>query len=275
MSTRWEDQVALFKMAAASSPTGGIEAVIVNAGIVERDSAITGRGFENPEGLDQDHPAPPPLAVLNAQPDRRHVHGPPGALLAAPERQTLRREAEGPPHRPHQLRGRPRPYPASLSTRPLKHALVGLFRSLRGSVWRQGIRCNMIGPYFVDTPLMPKRALYFTAGGPMTAKEDVVDAATRLVADESISGRGFLIGPKLKVIDGEDGEQSLVEDEGNLYGHAGQLRTQAVWEINAHDYERVDLFVWRYVGALNLIVKIKGFFGLVKEVIRIIKMDKP
>ncbi len=272
--TKWEDQVALFKKAVESSPTGGIDAVIVNAGVVEKESAVTGKGFENPAGLDEDHPAPPSLAVLNVNLTgamyTTHL-----ALFWLPRNGA---RPDGTPRDRHivltsSIAGLS-PLPGQPEYTAAKHALVGLFRSLRGSVWRQGIRCNLIAPYFVATPLIPSRALLFSAGGDLAAIDDVVDATTRLVADESIRGRGLAIGPKLKAVANADGDLELVAPEDDLRGYVGKIGSQAVWDVHAEDYERVDLFVWRFVGALNLVVKIKGFVGLVKAVFAIFTSSK-
>ena len=57
--TSWTAQVSLFKEAIKLSPHGGIDSVVVNAGIA--DSKIQ---FENPD-LDPDDPLPPKMDVIN------------------------------------------------------------------------------------------------------------------------------------------------------------------------------------------------------------------
>ena len=78
-----------------------------------------------------------------------------------------------------------------------KHGVTGLFRSLRTLSYRQGIRVNMLCPYFVDTPILPTRAVAMLAGLGLASLEDTVDAATRLMAAEPrISGRALFVGPQ-------------------------------------------------------------------------------
>ena len=98
-----------------------------------------------------------------------------------------------------------------------KHGVVGLFRALRiTSPIKHGIRINMINPCkrhldndytkretgannvtdFVETPLLKIEGALVMAGGAMAKIEDVVEAATRLVADQGIIGRALVIGPK-------------------------------------------------------------------------------
>ena len=70
------------------------------------------------------------------------------------------------------------------------------------------------------------------AGGAMGKPADVVDAGTRLMADESIVGRALAIGPKVKT---DDDMQLLSENAKNG-------KDIATWEIYAHDYEEVGTY---------------------------------
>jgi hypothetical protein len=38
-----------------------------------------------------------------------------------------------------------------------------------------------------------------------------------------------------------------------------------VWEVYGHDYERVEVFVWRYLAVLNIMRGIRGWIGLAKD----------
>ncbi|SPQ19072.1 845a6f07-faaa-4390-a74b-690c5a99fc95 [Thermothielavioides terrestris] len=181
------------------------------------------------------------------------------------------------------------PLPGQTEYTASKHAVMGLFRALRATVpfttittttssssnssssssssssisGSSGIRVNALTPYFVDTPLLPAAGLALLAGAATAALEDVVDAATRLVADEGIRGRALLVGPKIRVVDVEgEGDWQLV-DGGRLRVVEGEARTegerrQAVWEVYGHDYERVEVFVWRYLWVLNLMRRLRG-----------------
>lgn len=76
---------------------------------------------------------------------------------------------------------------------------------------------------------------------------DVVDAATRLVADEGVIGRALLVGPKIK------DEENGVEDE------------VAAWDVYAEDYKDCEAFVWRWVRLMNTVEMAKGWVGWVRD----------
>ncbi|KAK3335475.1 hypothetical protein B0T19DRAFT_9674 [Cercophora scortea] len=266
--TVWEDQVALFKMGVKASPTGGIDAVVAGAGIVESRNSESGKVFDHPRNLDAESPPPPPLNVLavnltgvmytchlaifwlernGGKVEKRDRH----LLLVSSIAGVI-------------------PLPGQTEYAASKHAVVGLFRTLRGTLWQQGIRCNVICPYFVDTPLLPPSGMALLAGSGKAELEDVVDAATRLMADESISGRGLAIGPKFHVVDGENGQIRLVD--GAKDGNGG--REQAVWEIYAHDYDQVEVFVWRFMQLLNTLKAVMGWVALLKDLMKIFFVRK-
>ncbi|KAJ9155525.1 Bacilysin biosynthesis oxidoreductase [Pleurostoma richardsiae] len=278
--TDWQSQVAFFRTAAQLSPTGGIDGVVANAGIVEKETTVSGKGFENPSNLDTDpNPPPPNLDVVNVNfigvLYTTHL-----ALFWLPRNGAAKQPSNSQPNgngatdcKPS---GLPRdrhlllvgsiagiaPLPCQTGYAAAKHAVTGLFRSLRATVRGQGIRVNMICPYFVATPIIPKAGLLALAGGAPAELEDVVDAATRLMADDGIVGRALCIGPKIVVVPGQDGAEDtvkLVEGEG-----------QAVWECYAQDYESVEVFVWRMVRLLNTVRTIRGWVGLVKDTVRIL-----
>ncbi|KAJ4406073.1 hypothetical protein N0V85_004577, partial [Neurospora sp. IMI 360204] len=199
--TKWEDQVSLFRMAARASPTRGIDAVVAAAGISEQGEVASGAPgvFDNPAGLDSnDTPPPPPLNVLNVNLTgvmyTTHL-----ALFWLPRnggvsRLDLPDDTTAEDSRP--IRDRHlllvssiaglSPLPGQTEYTASKHGVLGLFRSLRATSWIKGIRCNVLCPYFVDTPIIPWRGLALLAGGSKAEIEDVVDAATRLMADEGV-----------------------------------------------------------------------------------------
>ncbi|KAK0628181.1 hypothetical protein B0T17DRAFT_614135 [Bombardia bombarda] len=259
--TNWSDQVALFKLAAKASPTGGIDAVVAGAGIVDHAAPDSGRAFDHPGDLTADAPPAPPLNVLAVNLTgvmyTSHL-----ALFWLDRNGTT---AEGKLRDRHLLLvssiAGMIPLPGQTEYAASKHAVVGLFRTLRGTVWQRGIRCNVVCPYFVHTPLMPTVGVALLAGSGMAQLEDVVDAATRLMADEGIVGRGLVIGPKFRVVDGEDGEMRL-ELRGEEMGNG---REKAVWEAYAHDYEQVEVFVYRFVQMLNALKAVRGWVATVKD----------
>ncbi|TLS21889.1 uncharacterized protein PpBr36_09457 [Pyricularia pennisetigena] len=250
----WQSQVELFKAAAKASPSGGIDAVVPNAGIVDPNNPITGKpGFENPVGLDGDRPPPPDLRVLdiNSTAVFQTVHL---ALF------WLARNNPG-RDRHILLIGSIAsfcPVVGESQYTASKHAVMGLFRSLRATSWRQGVRVNILCPYFIDSGLMSRGALALLAGGRMAKMADVVDAATRLMADDQIVGRGLAVGPRIKVRDGEDGEPVVELGE----PEDGQ---RAIWDPYAHDFETVESFTRKYTRILNTIEYLRGWAGWVSD----------
>lgn len=158
-----------------------------------------------------------------------------------------------------------------------KHGVTGLFRALRTLSWRKGIRVNMLCPYFIDTPILPNRAVAMLAGLGLGRIDDTVDAATRLMATGA-AGRALMVGPRMNLLQkvlpvGEMGSYEDVEaaEAEGVAGHvlAGEdvaaQRGQAVWELYAHDYDTVDFFLRRYLRLLNTIAMIKGWIGFWKD----------
>ncbi|KAK5656338.1 hypothetical protein OQA88_4718 [Cercophora sp. LCS_1] len=250
--TSWPDQVSLFKAGVRASPTGRIDAVVAGAGIVEMGP----KPFDMPQGLDGENPPPPKLGVLGVNLT--------GVMYTAHlALYWLRKngEAEDGKQRDRHLLlvssiAGVSPLPGQTEYTVSKHAVIGLFRALRGTAWVQGVRVNVLCPYFVKTSLLPWQGQALLAGGALGELEDVVDAATRLAADERVVGRGLAIGPRGVVeveVDGEEGERKLVKKEA------------AIWEIYAHDYKRVDIFVWRYVAMINALKRVRGWVGTVKD----------
>jgi NAD(P)-dependent dehydrogenase (short-subunit alcohol dehydrogenase family) len=270
--TNWQSQVELFKLAARVSPTGGIDCVVPNAGI-GHDGSMPGKaGFEEPQNLDADKPPAPKFKVIdvNLTGVMYTVHL---ALFWLP-RNTAAKLADEPPTWPPRDRhilligsiASLLPLVGSAQYTASKHALTGLFRSLRGTAFYKGIRVNMICPYFVDTNLVASSVLFFLAGSGLAELSDVVDAASRFVADQTLIGRAVVIGPRIKVEDGKDGEVKLVEIPGMpSYGQWGK----GVWDCYIHDYEHAEAIIYRYTRLLLGLAKVRGWFGWAKDVVSI------
>ncbi|KAL8387115.1 hypothetical protein RB595_010145 [Gaeumannomyces hyphopodioides] len=285
--TDWQSQVALFRAAARASPTGGIDAVVPAAGIAELATTASGRGFENPSpalgGDDDDGAAPPPppsLAVVdvNLTGVLYSVH------LAL--HWLARNDGDGAQDRDRHIllvgsASGVFPLPGQPLYCAAKHALTGLFRSLRCTAWRHGggVRVNMLCPYFVDTPLVPAGGMSLLAGAGLASLGEVVEAATRLAADRDVRGRALVVGPRLRVLDGGgaveyvDGEGAGDDAEDRRGGYSRQSGSgggQAAWECYAHDYDSVEAFVWRYTRLLNTIERIRGWTGWVRDMVYIL-----
>jgi NAD(P)-dependent dehydrogenase (short-subunit alcohol dehydrogenase family) len=264
--TSWTDQLALFNTAISLSPTGTLSAVVAGAGIVEKSDMLnpspTSTVFDLPHDLSSPSCPPPPLKVLavNLTGVMYTTHL---ALYHLP-----RNPADSDRHLLliSSIAG-VSPLPGQTEYTASKHAVMGLFRSLRGTAWMtKRVRVNVLAPYFVDTPLLPAAGMALLAGGAKAELEDVVDAGTRLMADEGVRGRALVVGPKMRVADEEEGEggPGVRFVEGERAGVEGERR-QAVWEVYGHDYERVEVFVWRYLNALNLMRGIKGWIGMMRD----------
>lgn len=259
--TNWQDQVSLFKAGVRASPTGRIDAVVAGAGIIDMGDPATGRTFDHPVGLDAENPPPPRLAVLNVNLTgvmyTTHL-----ALY------WLRRNGDrndGSPRDRHLLLissiAGVSPLPSQTEYTVSKHGVLGLFRVLRSTAWQQGVRVNVLCPYFVQTSLIPWQGQMLLAGGALGTVDDVVDAATRLQADEAIAGRGLVIGP-----------EGPVETEGP--NGKTETRTQSIWEIYAHDYRRVELYVWRYIAMINAATRVRGWIGTLKDFFSIYRQER-
>ena len=172
--TSWSSQVALFKQAVKFSTHGGIDTVVANAGIAD-----TKLEFENPQNLNAEQPPPPNLDCLNVNLNGVlytthlalfYLKNNPGSLPANPKcnpKQTPR-------DRHILLLGSvasfaPLPHQALYGAS--KHAVMGLYRCLRTSVFVHGIRINIICPYFIDTPLLTASGRILLAGATLGTPE--------------------------------------------------------------------------------------------------------
>lgn len=255
--TNWDDQTALFESAIRLSPNHTIDIVVPNAGIIQAAESFA---YENPK-------------LVNGK-------------VSKPSTKTIDVNITGVVYTTHlalyYFSQDPEKDKCLLligsiaSIAPLagqthytmsKHAVCGLFRSLRMTSFMQTpghnskLRVNMLAPYFVEqSRMLPLAAdiafLAGTAGG--ATIPDVVEAATRLVADESISGRSLAVGPPLK--NAPEGEIPVAE-------HEGDGRGRAAWEIYAHDYEEVDAFTFRYVHMMNLVTQVRGILAFFVDIV--------
>ncbi|KAH7158004.1 hypothetical protein B0J13DRAFT_185977 [Dactylonectria estremocensis] len=258
--TDWDSQVALFDTAVRVSPSKAVDVVVPNAGIIQPDQASA---FENPEP------------------------GPDGRLKR-PDTATLEVNIVGVVYTTHlALYHLPRNGSSKdrcilligsvASLMPLagqthyamsKHAVLGLFRTLRATASLRGVRVNMLAPYFTSqTHMMPpvREALFLSGNAGAASVADVIDAATRLVADEAVAGRALVIGPRMKA-DGITGAEDMAvgDDEGDGQG-------RAIWECYAHDYDQVDPFVRRYLYLIHAVSSARGWLGVLGDIWRIFR----
>lgn len=229
--TNWQSQVDLFKTAIKLSPSKQIDAVVANAGI------SGGPGFDEPTGLDAEEPPEPKYSVVDVNLK--------GVMYTAQlatfwlQKNDFKKSCFG--QKPTQGYNPDRhlllvgsiaslaPIPGLIEYGIAKHGVLGLFRSMRVSGFTHGMRVNMICPYFIDTPILTTGARLILAGGAVGKPEDVVDAATRLMADTSIVGRALVVGPKARV----DEEWQI------LPADSKKGKEAAVWEAYADDFVEV------------------------------------
>ncbi|KIH89242.1 bacilysin biosynthesis oxidoreductase [Sporothrix brasiliensis 5110] len=281
--TSWDSQAAFFKAAVEHSATGSIHVVVPNAGVADRDSPANQRGFENPAPLDAaDERAGPraprmPVADINVTGVLYSVHL---AMYWLPRNDGKDRailflsSIAGLLSLPGQ----------ALYTMS-KHAVTGLFRALRGtSHVHNGLRVNMLCPYFAVTNILPTSGVAMLAGAGKTRVDDVVEAGTRFVADQSIAGRAVVIGPRMLLKEGgtsvggtvdlvaaADGSITVAGEPAEGVGDA----RQAVWECYGHDYENCEVFVDRYVRLLNLLTLIRGWTGFFLDLLSVFWRGQP
>ncbi|KAK8167769.1 hypothetical protein IWX90DRAFT_380141 [Phyllosticta citrichinensis] len=259
--TKWQDQVQLFKEAVRLSPHGGIDCVVANAGIAGNDI------MQTPGDLSADEPPPPNFKVVDV-----NLYGVlytthlacywlprnPGSSPSSPQTDAAKTVRDR-----HLLLVGSVASLAGIAVQPqygaAKHAVLGLFRSIRISSFMQGIRVNMLCPYFVATPILIRPAKIMLAGAGLGRVADVVEAGTRFAADASICGRALVIGPPAKAVRAEDGQ--LVPS----LTHEGDGEETGVWECYADDFAAVDTWTRRWVGLLGYIESARGWIGWAKD----------
>ncbi|KAF2275407.1 NAD(P)-binding protein [Westerdykella ornata] len=262
--TDWQSQVNLFKEAASLSPHGGIDTVVANAGIAGNDPT------QQPTGLDAAEPPRPAFKILdvNLAGVMYTTHLAYYWLVKNPgsERCSMDSKPGERVRDRHLLLLGSIASLAPIAIQPqynaAKHAVLGLFRSLRATSHYQGIRINLLCPYFIDTPIVTAPARIVLAGGAMGKVEDVVDAATRFVADSRILGRALVVGPKVTVKQLDTGEWSLVSK-----GTPGGTET-ALWEPCADDWEEVDAFDRNIIKILNSVQAARGWIGWAADLVK-------
>ncbi|KAF1989547.1 NAD(P)-binding protein [Aulographum hederae CBS 113979] len=261
--TDWQSQVNMFKEATKLSPHGGIDMVVPNAGMSKPDM------LQMPKDLDAPEPPPPNfkevyvdlIGVLYT------VHCAiywlpknPGSVAADPASNPASNKRDR-----HILLIGSMASLAPIMMQPLygasKHGILGLFRSLRASLYMYGIRINLLCPYFVETGIVPTPARLLLAGGGMGRVEDVVEGATRFAADSKICGRSLAVGPKVRVKEDSKGGFEVVPAD------SPEGEERALWEAYREDLDDSELFMRNFLKLLNSIVRIRGWAGWVKDVI--------
>ncbi|KAK9491186.1 hypothetical protein V1508DRAFT_422597 [Lipomyces doorenjongii] len=267
--TNWQSQVNFFKEAAKLSPHGGIDAIVANAGVAELNPT-----FNKPGQLDVGDPPKPDIRVIDVNLvgvlytthlALFYLPRNPGSQPPDPNK-NQRKMHESPRDRHLLLIGSMAslyPIPQQTLYGTSKHGVLGLFRSLRSTAFTNGVRVNLICPYFVDTAIITPLGRAVLAGASLAKIEDVVEAASRLMADSRINGRNLVVGPRIKIVQTEEGEWQYSGQEGN------EKSTEvSLWEANTDDLENTDVFMRRIVGIMNAAHEMNGWIKWAKDMVR-------
>jgi NAD(P)-dependent dehydrogenase (short-subunit alcohol dehydrogenase family) len=265
--TDWDSQVDTFETALKGMPGGGLDVVVPNAGIL---LAGANDGFENPAPGKDGKLRKPSTRVFDVNitgvgytthlalyhlPRNPRPNGDRCILLVGSLASIMCFSGQS-------------QYTTS------KHAVLGLFRTIRGTASiSHDIRVNMICPYYVNGTgvCKPSAEILLLAGGTPkggTSAADVVDAATRLVADEKIRGRALAIGPRIREIP-EDETEDLYGVIPDILKNEVENGGRAVWEIYAEDYQRVDAWVGRWLIIVNVLAVARGYFRWFQDVLTV------
>ncbi|RMZ81303.1 hypothetical protein DV737_g2579, partial [Chaetothyriales sp. CBS 132003] len=274
----WSSQVALFQTAASLSPHGGIDCVMANAGIADAAEAMRFANPPAPSSLADSSTAPPPAlktvgvnltgVLYTTYLALSYLPANPASKPCSPRTNS---SSGSTPRDRHLLLVSSIAGLLPLPTQPLytaaKHGVVGLFRSLRlTAAQTHGIRVNMLCPYFVDTPILGRGGALACAGGEMAHVEDVAEAATRLIADDGIVGRGLEIGVRGKTGDEQNRAAGLEPAAGEDSLNGRQPHSQAIWDVYAHDFEQSDIFTRRVIAVTNIVATARGWTGIVSDI---------
>ncbi|GAO50648.1 hypothetical protein G7K_4771-t1 [Saitoella complicata NRRL Y-17804] len=184
--TVWSQQLTLFKAAAERGP---IDHVIANAGINEAPYFVGGSSAE-----ENGDPVEPNLKTVEVNitsvlyTTKLAFHYSRKAKTLAPGRDRSL-VLVGSLASYYELAGGPQ-YTLA------KHAVFGLMKSLRHTSGVDGLRVNMIAPWFVDTQILATPVRSLLLGLPYAKLEDVIAATILLTAFPAINGRSICITPE-------------------------------------------------------------------------------
>jgi NAD(P)-dependent dehydrogenase (short-subunit alcohol dehydrogenase family) len=259
--TSWESQVSFFREACKLSPHGGIDCVVANAGI---SGGHENAAFEEPPDYSTiSNPPKPSLQIIQINLIGvlytttlaiSYLSRNPGSSRCSVQ------GTSGPRDR-HLILVSSIAGLCPIATQSIygtsKHGVIGTFRSLRVTVpILHGIRVNALCPYFVDTPILGVAGAAVLAGGAPATVASVVDAATRLVADSTIIGRGLAIAPKASMKEAKEAGFDVDETQDG---------ERAIWDVHAHDFGQSDIFSRRVVAVTNIKGDQRGVLALLGD----------
>ncbi|KAK6522045.1 hypothetical protein TWF281_002614 [Arthrobotrys megalospora] len=231
--TDYKSQCDLFRKALELSPNKAIDSVFANAGVSEVGKSWIPRPFV--PGQPEDPPEPN-LTTMNVN-ITGVIYTSYLALQYFRAHPNLSKDAY-----PNQSHDRSLVLIGSIaSLYPLthapfynasKHAVLGLFRSLRQTALPDRIRINLLCPYWIETPIIPFGAKLLLSGTDYAKMEDVVDIGVRCMGDYSVAGHIFVVLPR-----SVGGVQEVFNDEP----------------------KELDIFNRNAVRALNLVSAAQGW----------------
>jgi len=185
--TSWSDQVSLFKAAVSASPAKSCDIVVANAGIARNDDVFK---FD-----DSEEPVEPDLAIMKI-----NSIGPLYTAKLAMHYFNRQPEEEG-RDRCLIMKGSLASYldlPGAVQYNMSKWSIRAFVNCIRRSGWQNGIRVNLIAPWFIATPILSKEAVAHLSGKGVefAAEQDSAAAVVKVACDKSINGRALGIVPR-------------------------------------------------------------------------------
>lgn len=184
--TNWASQISAFKVAIDHSPSKSIDTVVAAAGL---NGHVTLVPSDEAPSLDRDPP----------EPSSKTIDANLTGVLYTTQLAWHYFQLKGSPESPDQskksivlissLAGYME-LPGLADYQASKFGVRGIFKSLRTTLGRMGVRINLVAPWFVSTPMtkdiVPKLV---EKGVPLAKMETAAEAVVRCAADDSIHGK--------------------------------------------------------------------------------------
>ena len=213
--TSWESQVKAFKTALMFAPNKTLSAVVMFAGISSDTGNLVDHVQAQEASLEKD-PAQPSIRPIDVNLTGLYY----SSYLALnyfrlkPQNQGLaantNSESETLPTKSLIFVSSMAGYidfPAHTLYNTGKFAVRGLFRSVRSRSKEMGVRCNLLAPWYISTPMFEDTARKLESQGIKDGQgvsygrvEDVVEIAARCLVDESVDGTSWLDFSSLSLI---------------------------------------------------------------------------
>ncbi|KAF1346507.1 hypothetical protein BDV97DRAFT_357205 [Delphinella strobiligena] len=182
--TSWTDQLAMFKLAIAHSPHRSCDIVCANAGIIGEDGLWIAD--------DTDDPHEPDLSIVKVQTIGTLYTTKLAMHYFRKQPNTLERD------RCLILTGSLSGYVGHVGNPQYsmgKWGIRSLMRCFRETCGDDGIRINLLAPFFIATPLLPEPFLEHleSNGLKLAAIPDAAEAVIQLASDSTLNGCGIAV----------------------------------------------------------------------------------